>query len=45
MRCALQETAPIPEDADTSDLFTGVSRSLDKSLWVLEALLQTGSEQ
>lgn len=27
-------------DADTSDLFTGVSRSLDKSLWLLEAHLQ-----
>ena len=24
-------------DADTSDLFTGVSRSIDKSLWFLEA--------
>jgi starvation-inducible DNA-binding protein len=27
-------------DADTSDLFTGVSRSLDKSLWLVEAHLQ-----
>ena len=27
-------------DADTSDLFTGVSRALDKSLWFLEAHLQ-----
>ena len=27
-------------DADTADLFTGVSRSLDKSLWFLEAHLQ-----
>jgi starvation-inducible DNA-binding protein len=27
-------------DIDTSDLFTGVSRGLDKSLWFLEAHLQ-----
>lgn len=27
-------------DADTSDLFTGISRGLDKSLWLLEAHLQ-----
>lgn len=27
-------------DADTTDLFTGVSRGLDKSLWFLEAHLQ-----
>lgn len=27
-------------DADTSDLFTGVSRSADKNLWLLEAHLQ-----
>jgi starvation-inducible DNA-binding protein len=27
-------------DADTSDLFTGVSRSVDKNLWLLEAHLQ-----
>lgn len=27
-------------DADTADLFTGVSRSLDKSLWFLEAHLR-----
>jgi starvation-inducible DNA-binding protein len=27
-------------DADTADLFTGVSRGLDKSLWFLEAHLQ-----
>jgi starvation-inducible DNA-binding protein len=26
-------------DADTSDLFTGISRQLDKSLWFLEAHL------
>jgi starvation-inducible DNA-binding protein len=28
------------EDADTADLFTEVSRALDKSLWFLEAHLQ-----
>jgi len=27
-------------DAGTSDLFTGISRGLDKSLWLLEAHLQ-----
>ena len=27
-------------DKDTADLFTGVSRDLDKSLWFLEAHLQ-----
>lgn len=27
-------------DADTADIFTGVSRALDKSLWFLEAHLQ-----
>ena len=27
-------------DADTADLFTGVSRGIDKSLWFLEAHLQ-----
>jgi len=27
-------------DADTADLFTGVSRDLDKALWFLEAHLQ-----
>jgi starvation-inducible DNA-binding protein len=27
-------------DVDTTDLFTGVSRALDKSLWFLEAHLQ-----
>jgi len=28
-------------DADTSDLFTGISRETDKSLWFLEAHLHT----
>src|SRR5262245_28082555 len=27
-------------DADTADLFTGVSRAIDKDLWLLEAHLQ-----
>jgi starvation-inducible DNA-binding protein len=27
-------------DADTSDLFTGISRALDKNLWLVEAHLQ-----
>ena len=34
------ETAAVLGDADTSDLFTGISRGLDKSLWFLEAHLQ-----
>ena len=34
------ETASGFGDADTSDLFTGVSRGLDKSLWFLEAHLE-----
>lgn len=31
------ETSAKLGDADTSDLFTGISRGLDKSLWFLEA--------
>lgn len=34
------ETSSSLGDADTSDLFTGISRGLDKSLWFLEAHLQ-----
>lgn len=34
------DTASSLADADTSDLFTGISRGLDKSLWLLEAHLQ-----
>jgi starvation-inducible DNA-binding protein len=34
------DTADNLGDIDTSDLFTGVSRDLDKSLWFLEAHLQ-----
>jgi starvation-inducible DNA-binding protein len=33
------ETAAKEGDADTSDLFTGISRELDKALWFLEAHL------
>ena len=35
------ETAERAGDADTADLFTEVSRGLDKSLWFLEAHLQS----
>ncbi|MBL8187113.1 MAG: DNA starvation/stationary phase protection protein Dps [Acidobacteria bacterium] len=35
------ETSAKLGDADTSDLFTGISRGLDKSLWFLEAHLQS----
>lgn len=34
------ETATNAGDADTADLFTGLSRGLDKTLWFLEAHLQ-----
>ena len=37
------ESAEGQGDADTADLFTGVSRGLDKALWFLEAHLQTQS--
>jgi len=40
MRRAI-ETAEGQGDAGTADLFTGVSRALDKALWFLEAHLQT----
>jgi starvation-inducible DNA-binding protein len=33
------ETAAKEGDADTSDLFTGISRELDKALWFLESHL------
>ncbi len=38
-REAIESSAKLG-DADTSDLFTGISRGLDKSLWFLEAHLQ-----
>jgi starvation-inducible DNA-binding protein len=34
------DTAGKAGDADTSDLFTGISRGADKGLWLLEAHLQ-----
>ena len=39
VRKAIDETDKAG-DADTSDLFTGVSRSVDKNLWFVEAHLQ-----
>ena len=39
MRAAV-DTAVQHGDMDTSDLFTEVSRELDKALWFLEAHLQ-----
>jgi starvation-inducible DNA-binding protein len=36
VRKAIDETGKAG-DADTSDLFTGISRDIDKSLWLLEA--------
>ncbi len=38
-RAAIDEADKLG-DADTADIFTGVSRGLDKSLWFLEAHLQ-----
>jgi starvation-inducible DNA-binding protein len=39
VRTAIDESAKAG-DADTSDLFTGVSRGIDKNLWLVEAHLQ-----
>ncbi len=39
VRKAIDETGKAG-DADTSDLFTGVSRGADKNLWLVEAHLQ-----
>jgi starvation-inducible DNA-binding protein len=39
-RAAIEESAKLG-DADTSDLFTGISREADKNLWFLEAHLYT----
>lgn len=39
VRAAIDDTAKFG-DADTADLFTGISRELDKYLWFLEAHLQ-----
>jgi starvation-inducible DNA-binding protein len=38
VRAAIEESAKLG-DADTSDLFTGISRETDKNLWLLEAHL------
>ncbi len=39
VRAAIDESSKLG-DADTSDLFTGISRAVDKDLWFLEAHLQ-----
>lgn len=39
LRAAVAETAEIGDD-DTSDLLTGISRDIDKSLWFLESHLR-----
>jgi starvation-inducible DNA-binding protein len=39
VRAAIEDTDNLG-DADTADLFTGISRDLDKYLWFLEAHLQ-----
>jgi starvation-inducible DNA-binding protein len=39
VRSAIDDTGKLG-DADTADLFTGISRDLDKYLWFLEAHLQ-----
>ena len=39
VRAAIGETDELG-DADTADLFTGISRDVDKDLWCLEAHLQ-----
>jgi starvation-inducible DNA-binding protein len=40
VRAAIGESAAL-DDADTSDLFTGVSRDLDQYLWFIEAHLHS----
>jgi starvation-inducible DNA-binding protein len=39
VRAAIDESGQAG-DADTSDLFTGISRAIDKNLWFVEAHLQ-----
>jgi starvation-inducible DNA-binding protein len=39
VRAAIEDTDQL-DDADTADLFTGISRDVDKYLWFLEAHLQ-----
>lgn len=43
LRDNIDETGDLG-DADTADLYTEVSRAIDKRLWFLEAHLQTGVE-
>lgn len=43
LRAAI-EHADAAGDADTADLFTGLSRDADKQLWFLEAHLQDGRQ-
>ena len=42
LRAAIAEAAGIG-DADTEDLFIGISRDVDKDLWLVEAHAQTGA--
>lgn len=42
LRAAIAESGEIG-DADTEDLFTGVSRAIDKNLWFVEAHAQTAN--
>lgn len=42
VRAAIAEADEIG-DADTADLFTGISRGIDKNLWFVEAHLQTAA--
>ena len=39
IRTAITDTDELG-DADTADLFTGISRAVDKYLWFIEAHLQ-----
>lgn len=39
IRAAIEQSNKL-DDADTADLFTGISRALDKQLWFVEAHLQ-----
>ncbi len=39
LRCSIDKTGELG-DADTADLYTEISRTIDKRLWFLEAHLQ-----